>query len=96
MSAKKRRRGAGRRSPDLDTSTGKRRRLGVSTRKGATNSGAAGGGNNGGSDSEENSDPLSSRLSLLGRRSPKPCQYNFLVQLGELIIRGFQFLRCFN
>lgn len=69
----------GRRSADLETSQGKRRRMGTGTRKGsATNLG----GNGGGSDSEENSDPLSTRQQLL-RRSPKPCQFNFLVQLGE-------------
>lgn len=94
VSVKKRRRGAGRRSPDLDASAGKRRRLGAGSRKGsAANIGAASGGGqagNGGSDSEENSDPLSSRQQLLGRRSPKPCQYNFLVQLGELVVGLFR------
>lgn len=58
--------------------------MGAATRKGSStnlggNSGTATAAN---SDSEENSDPLSSRQQLM-RRSPKPCQFNFLVQLGE-------------
>lgn len=98
MSGKKRRRGAGRRSPDMDTLSGKRRRLGAGGRKGSAANTANTGGGNGGTDSEENSDPLSTRhqqqQQLLGRRSPKPCQYNFLVQLGEWVWVGNRRIAC--
>lgn len=98
VSCKKRRRGPGRgRSPDLDTSAGKRRRMGPGSRKGsAPNSGTTGGGAHDGSDSEENSDPLSTRQQLMGRRSPKPCQFNFLVQLGEWEYLIVSFINCFT
>lgn len=74
--------------------------MGPGSRKGsAPNSGTtggAGGGAHDGSDSEENSDPLSTRQQLMGRRSPKPCQFNFLVQLGELEYLIVSFISCFS
>ncbi|GAB0088204.1 uncharacterized protein DMENIID0001_025950 [Sergentomyia squamirostris] len=64
-----------RKSSESETTAPKRRKPG--TRRNATST-------TNGSDSDDNSDPNTSHRTHI-RRSPKPCQYNFLVQLDPAL-----------